>query len=312
MSSLQLSLPSCSKTATKNHLNNMPVLIAAFPETKEIAKKVASSLKAQYTEIFVEDFPDSEFHLKLKKNPRNKTIVIINSLSKEPNQKIIETLLSAGVAKDYKAKKIILVATYFPYLRQDKHFKKYESFSSKHILKLFNIFDKILIIDPHLHRIKHLQKISKKAIHLSVNYIIADYIKKRFKNDFLIIGPDEESAQWSQKIANLLKKKVIILGKTRFSAEKIKQKSKPLGGAKNIIFIDDIISTGHTLEGALKMAKKQGAKKLICIGIHGLLVKGADKRIKKYAELITTNTIPNKYAKIDVSPLIIEALKKYH
>ncbi len=289
----------------------MSVLIAAFPETKEIAKKVATSLKAHYTEIFIEDFPDSEFHLKLKKNPRNKTVVIINSLSKEPDRKIIETLLAAGIAKDYKAKKIILVATYFPYLRQDKHFTKYESFSSKHILELFSIFDKVFILDPHLHRIKNLQQLSKKASHLSVNPVIAQYIKKRFKDNFLIVGPDEESAQWSQKIADMLGKKVVILEKTRFGAEKISQKEKPMEHAKNIIFIDDIISTGRTLEGALKMAKKQGAKKLVCIGIHGLLVKGADKRIKKYAELITTNTIPNKYAKIDVSPAIIEALRKY-
>jgi len=59
------------------------------------------------------------------------------------------------------------------------------------------------------------------------------------------------------------------------------------------------------------MAKKQGAKKLYCIGIHGVLVGNADKLIRKYAELITTNTIMNKYAKIDVSPVIIDSLKKY-
>lgn len=295
----------------KRAVSKMSFLIATFPETKAIAKKVASSLNARYTEIFVEDFPDSEFHLKLRENPRNKTVIIINSLAGEPDRKLVETILAAGVAKDYKAKKIILVATYLPYLRQDKSFTKYESFSSKHIIELLKNFDKILVVDPHLHRIKHLQQLSSKATQLSANKLVAGYIKKRFKNDFIIIGPDEESAQWSRTIAKMLKKKVVILKKHRFSAEKIIQKKKPLEHAKNIIFIDDIISTGHTLEGALKMAKKQGAKKLVCIGIHGLLVKGADKRIKKYAELITTNTIPNKYAKIDVSPLIIETLKRY-
>ena len=59
------------------------------------------------------------------------------------------------------------------------------------------------------------------------------------------------------------------------------------------------------------MAQKQGAKKIICIGIHGVLANGADKLITKYAELITTNTIANKYAKIDVSPAIAKVLKKY-
>ena len=59
------------------------------------------------------------------------------------------------------------------------------------------------------------------------------------------------------------------------------------------------------------MAKKQGARrKITCIGIHGILVGNADKLIRKHAELITTNTIPNKYAKINISPRIVEELKK--
>ena len=60
----------------------------------------------------------------------------------------------------------------------------------------------------------------------------------------------------------------------------------------------------------LKMAKKQGAKKITCIGIHGVLAGNAAKLVTRHAKLITTNTIPSKYAKIDVSPIIIDKLKK--
>jgi len=289
----------------------MNFLIATFPETKEIAKKVAHSLGAEYTEIYTEDFPDSEYHLALKKDPKNKTVIIISSISKDPNKKLIETLLAGGIAKDYKAKKIILVATYFPYLRQDKHFFNYDSFSSEHILRLFSHFDKIITIDPHLHRIKKMNDFYYKAENISSNNLIADYLKQRFKNDFTIVGPDEESTQWSSKIADILNKKVVILKKTRFSSTKVKvddQEKEKLN--KNVIIIDDIISTGKTIASALKLAKKQGAKNLVVIGVHGLLVKNAVGIITKNAELVTTNTIPNKFAKIDVSPIIIKALRK--
>ena len=204
------------------------------------------------------------------------------------------------------------MATYFPYLRQDKHFLKYDSFSSKHIIKLFSSFDKIITIDPHLHRIKHMQDWVSKAESISAKELIADYIATRFKGEATIIGPDEESAQWNKPIAEQLDDKVVILKKTRFSSTHIKQKEQ--GNEKfkkNVIIIDDIISTGKTIAGALALAKKQGAKNLYCIGIHGLLVNGADKLITKHAELITTNTIPNHYSKIDVSPIIINALKRF-
>jgi len=284
------------------------MLIASFKETEEIGRKVARALKAEYTTIYAKDFPDSEFHVKLKANPRHKEIVIINSLANDPDEKIIETLLVGGIARDYGAKEVTLVATYFPYMRQDKHFEKFDSFSSKHIIKLFNEFDKIIAIDPHLHRIKKISQLSKNAKSISVNKLIVEYIKKNFKDDFEIIGPDHESVQWAQNIAKMLKKNVIILKKTRFGDRKIRQKKRKFD-KKPLIVIDDIISTGKTIAGVLEMAKKQGAKKLYCIGIHGILAGNAAQLIKRHAKLITTNTIQNKYAKIDVSPIIIEELK---
>lgn len=290
----------------------MSLLIASFPETKHIARSVARSLHAAYTEIFVEDFPDSEFHLALKKNPKNKTVVILGSLSRNPDDKLIEAILAGGIARDYGAKKVILMATYFPYLRQDRHFFKYDSFSSKHIMKLMGNFDHIITIDPHLHRITRMSGFSPKAESITTNALIARYIKRRFKNDFTIVGPDEESAQWSAQIARMLKQDVVVLKKTRFSSTKIAVvQNASQTFRKNVIIIDDIISTGKTLVGALALAKRQGARHLVCIGIHGLLVNHADVLITKHAELVTTNTIPNQYARIDIAPIVVDALRKY-
>jgi ribose-phosphate pyrophosphokinase len=287
----------------------MSILIAAFPETSGIGKKVASMLKAEYSSIDARSFPDSEFHLKLKKDPRKKIVVIISSMAKDPDTKLIETILAGGIARDYGAKKVILVATYMPYMRQDSHFLKYDSFSSKYIIKLLDNFDHIIVLDPHLHRIKKMKELSGKAENISANSLVAGFIKKRFGKNFEIVGPDEESEQWSDRVAKILKKKVVILKKERLGDKKVRIKAQKL--EKNIIIIDDIISTGRTLAAAIKIAKKQGAKKIVCIGVHGLLVAGAEKLITPGAELITTNSVANKYARIDISPVIADALKKY-
>ena len=73
------------------------MLIAAFPEVESIGKKVAKELKAEYTTIQVSDFPDSEFNIKLKKNPAHQKVVIINSMTSDPDEKIIETILAGGI-----------------------------------------------------------------------------------------------------------------------------------------------------------------------------------------------------------------------
>ncbi len=287
----------------------MTLLIASIRETEVIAKKVAKELNAQFCKINLSKFPDGEFLVKLQNDPKGKTVVIIASLAQDPNNELIETILAAGAARDSGAKKVILFATYLPYMRQDKIFHSYEGVSAKSILTtLSEKFDTVFAIDPHLHRIKSLQDIARNCHSVSTINLIADYVKKNLKHDFMLVGPDAESKQWDKSIAQILDKKAVILQKTRFSSEKVSIKSEPIEN-KNILIIDDIISTGHTILEAVKIAKKQAAKKVTVIGIHGLLLHDSGKKIAKVAELVTTNTIPNKYAKIDVAPLIISTLR---
>lgn len=291
----------------------MSLLIASFKETKKLAQKVAHILKVPCTEIIVKDFPDHESYVKLRKNPKGKILVIFNSFSREQNNRLIESVLAAGIGKDFKAKKIILVAPYFPYLRQDTHFEKYDSFSIKHIKKIFDDFDLVLTIDPHLQRIHNIKKISYKMQKLTTTGLIANYIakhfKKNFRNDYALVGPDKESAQWADKVAKYLGKHAIVLEKIRLSWKQVKIENKNLG--KKVIIIDDIVGTGNTILETIKIAKKHKAKKITVIGIHGVLTGNAAKKISKHADLLTTNTIPNKFARIDVSPVIVNELQKF-
>ena len=320
----------------------MSLQIASFKETKEIGKRVARMLNTEFKENFdnyatfsskfsngqfpkrrniiekiihdeisVSCFPDEESLVKLNKNPKDSALIIISSLARNPNKKIIETILAADSARENGADKVILFATYLPYMRQDKIFNNYEGISAKNILRtLSQHFDKVFVIDPHLHRIKTLKSIAKNCHEISSINLIADYIKKHLKQDFMLVGPDAESKQWDKNIAKLLNKKAIILQKTRFSSDKVKIKSEHIAN-KNILIIDDIISTGHTILETIKTARKHGVKDINVIGIHGIFANNSDKLIKKHANLITTNTIPNKYSKIDTSPLIAETIKNY-
>lgn len=288
----------------------MTTLVISFPETKHLAEKVARGLKAEYATLSSTRFPDYEVKLSLDKNPRGKKVIIISSMAHEPDYKLVRTLLAGGIARDYGAKEVILVATYFPYLRQDRHFFEYDSFSSKHITRLFSEFDKVITIDPHLHRIKNLKILAKNFSHITTNPLIAKYIKKRFKDKFVIVGPDEESSQWSDPVAKILGRKVVVIKKHRYSPSKIRDEKTKASLGRNVIIIDDIISTGKTMAGAVELARKKGAKNIIAIGIHGVLAGDSVKLIRKHAELITTNTIPSRFSKIDISDVIIDKLKK--
>ena len=147
----------------------------------------------------------------------------------------------------------------------------------------------------------------------------------------LIIGPDVESYKWAEKTAEIIGCESAILKKDRISARKVKvsfnkridtKKSKALFVSskipkeffldiknKNIVIVDDIISTGHTLLETIKLLKKTGAKKITCICVHGIFAENGLKKLRRTgAKIISCNTIPNPVAKIDVSEIIAKAI----
>ena len=81
---------------------------------------------------------------------------------------------------------------------------------------------------------------------------------------------------------------------------------------KNVVIVDDIISTGHTVVEAAKQAKKLGAKTISAICVHGLFVEKAIEKLKRagVSKIISTNTIKHKTNEIDVSPLLVDELRK--
>ena len=171
--------------------------------------------------------------------------------------------------------------------------------------------NKVFIIDPHLNRETKLSHLfSIKAERLTANPYIADYIKKNIKNP-LIVGPDWESYKWAGKVAEKIKCEHVILQKVRYTGRKVKVtlNKKVNVDNKNIVFVDDIISTGNTILESVKNLKKLGAKKFNCIAVHGIFVENALEKLRKAnVKVFTTNTIPNKVAKIAVSGLIFKSL----
>jgi ribose-phosphate pyrophosphokinase len=290
------------------------MIMIALSHGTHLAKRVASLLKVPYSELEVTHFPDSEIKLRYKISLKKKAVVLVQSFYGNVNDCIIETLFAAETARDLGAKKVTLVAPYFPYLRQDKRFNPGECISLKTIAKnIDEDFDKVIIMDPHLHRektLKHIFKIPAKK--LTANPLIEEFIKNKIKNP-IIIGPDWESYKWAQRVAEKIGCDFAIMEKKRFSATNVKVTlhKKIHVQNKNLVFIDDMISTGNTLLEAIRALKDLGAKRVTCFAVHGILVNNALKSLRKAgATVVTANTIPNEVASIDVSGLISQSLNQ--
>ncbi len=290
----------------------MKNVIIAGTDSTSIAKKLAKQIKAEYSELQVSSFPDGELKIRYPIDVSGKNVIIINGMIPNPNKNLLESVFAIHTAKQLGAEKVTFVAPYLAYMRQDKQFKPGDCISAKVMAKLLDCADKVIAIDPHLHRIHRLQDIFRtKAKSVSADPVLAEYIKKNHPKA-IIIGPDIESSQWAKTIADSIGQESMILLKKRYSSTKVRivvhGDPKKFKG-RDVVIVDDIISTGHTMIEPIKQLKKFGAKKITCVGVHGVLVENALKKLKKLGvQVITTNTIENPTTKIDVSPIIIGAL----
>lgn len=288
------------------------MIIIGCSKGREIAKIVARTLKKEYSQLTVKKFPDDELYIKFETDVKGKDVVLVQSFYGDVNDLLLEVLFAAHTARDLGAKNIKLAASYFPYFRQDYRFNAGECISIEVIGKLLdNCLDEFIVINPHLHRKHSLNQVFNiKTKLLVTDDLIFEYLKNKVKG-YVFVGPDGESSQWVCKIAEKLNSECIVLEKKRFNATKVSVDTSNLGRlkGKNVVVLDDMVSTGNTLIEAAKGLKKAGVKKILFVTTHGLFLNDSLNKIKKYGQVIATNTVKNSVDKIDVSGLIADSLR---
>jgi len=258
-------------------------LLLGFPDYQLQAKNLAHLLGIEYEEAELHRFPDGESKIRLPIDIPA-TVIICRSLN-APNDKLIELFFTAKELRQKGCERIILVAPYLCYMRQDKEFHPGEAVSQRWVGKLLaSLFDEVITVDPHLHRVKKLDDIIKtrQAITLSAASLIGNQISLLVANP-LVVGPDEESKQWVEQIARLHDFDFLVGDKTRLGDREVNVVLPPSDVKdRTVVLVDDMASTGKTLTHAARQLIDQGVDDLYCAVTHALFIGDA------YEELLST------------------------
>jgi len=291
--------------------NHRPVIIGGS-NSVTLAKRVARAAHGEFIALKVSRFPDGETLVRISKKLQGRAVVIVNSTYPNANDALMEVALAVDAAKRGGALSVTAVLPYLAYMRQDTVFNPGEPLSASVMARVLNDADRVIAVDPHLHRIRRLSDVFKaRAESTTANAVLAEYIRSHYRTA-VVVGPDAESFQWARTIADRIGLKATILRKTRFSARRVVVR---LAGAvvvkgHDVVIVDDMVSTGHTVAEAAKLAKRLGARKVHCVCVHGLFLGDAVRLLKRAGirDIVSTNTVPGPFARIDVSSLIAEAV----
>jgi ribose-phosphate pyrophosphokinase len=288
-----------------------PELLLHFEEDLAFAQGLARASGLPLAKIERHRFPDGETKLRLPVGLPQR-VALLRTLD-HPNDKLVELLLCARTARTLGAQDLTLVAPYLAYMRQDIAFTPGEAISQRIIGQFIaELFDGLITVDPHLHRVATLQEASpvKRAVVLSGAPGLADLIAGQIPQA-LLIGPDEESDQWIQQAARRHGLDYGVCRKVRHGdrAVEVALPSLDVRG-RCVVLLDDVASTGHTLAQATRHLLKAGARSVDVAVTHALFVDDALSLLRQAGvdQIWSTDCVLHESNAVSMAPALAQAL----
>jgi ribose-phosphate pyrophosphokinase len=283
-----------------------------------LARNIAKNMGKIAHFPVIERFPDGEIHVIEGGYKPAETVIYVQTMHPDPNGMLVEMCFTIDLLKELGAKRVICAIPYLGYTRQDTRHVEGEAIAVKSMLKMLESagVNDIVSVDIHLHRLglEELLSFSKIKIHeVTAADLLAVEAGKKLMAP-VVIGPDSESERWAKRAAELLETEYDVLEKHRISAKEIEIKPKRLQVKnRDVLIIDDIVSTGGTMKEVISSLRSQGAGKITAAFTHAVL-SDVDTLTGLFRagvnELISTNTINNEFGIIDVSYEIAKKLKE--
>ncbi|MGD0690425.1 MAG: ribose-phosphate diphosphokinase [Candidatus Bathyarchaeia archaeon] len=293
------------------------MIVIGGSSSETLASKVAQELNLKSGTLDVRRFPDGEKYLRVVDDVKNENVAVIQSIHHTPDELLFEYLLLVDTLKDLGASRVTAFIPYFAYARQDERFKPGEALSFRTVTKLMESVgtDEIYTIDMHQHRVLKSSEVFKIPSHnLSAMPLLADYVKKTGEvQKPLVIGPDTEAEQWAKIAADRLGTDYDVFEKKRLGDDHVEVRPRRSNAkGRDVLIVDDIISTGGTIVEASKILLSQGANKVAVACTHPILAPGALEKIQnaRVVSVVGTDTVPSPISRVSVAPLIASEIKK--
>lgn len=288
--------------------------VIAGPSSPNLAAKIAQDLRAELIPVDVRIFTDSESRIKMG-DVKKKNCVIVQSTYPPADRHLLQTLMMIKKCTDDLAADICTVIPYMAYARQDRVFQDGEVISIELIAKLLEAAGNKRLITIDIHSALALSYFRIDVQNISSIPLLANHAANNLKlNRTVVVSPDAGGIERAYEFAKILGSDIIALKKWRdrdsgeiFFDDKLECNIAD----RDVVLVDDIISSGGSIVKACQVLKKNKADKVYAMCVHGLLVEDAAEKIRAAGvqEIISTNSIPSRYAKVDISPIISASLR---
>ena len=292
----------------------MKPVVIAMPGNEHLTDELAAHLGLKRGVATVRRFPDGESHVRVETSVEGRHAFIVCTLD-GPDDKLIPLLLLACAVREAGALSVGLVAPYLAYMRQDRRFQPGETISARHFAAwISRHFDWLATVDPHLHRVSDLSQvysIPSRVVHAADT--VARWVRSQVRQP-LLIGPDEESAQWVGDVARRADAPFVVLTKTRRGDRDVEVSVPEVDRWRSYtpVLVDDIVSTARTMIATVGHLRRTGLAAPVCVAVHAVFAQTAfeDLRAAGAADIVSCDTIPHPSNRIALAPAIAASVRE--
>jgi ribose-phosphate pyrophosphokinase len=288
---------------------------------RALAERIALVAGVDLCHVDITRFPDGEIFVKMQDNVRGDDLFIVQSVSVNPNEYLMELLIMIDAAKRASAKRITAVLPYYGYARQDRKDQPRVPITAKLVANLLvaSGANRVLCMDLHAQQIQGFFDIP--VDHLYAAPVIVKYLRSQNLDNLVVVSPDAGGLKMADAYSKLLDAGIAVVGKQRKSATDV-EANHLVGDVDgcNTLIVDDMTSTAGTLSAAAGLLKKAGAKSIRAAVSHSLLTEKGIERLKESPidELVTTDSVPQRnwegfdVTVLSVADILAEAICRIH
>ena len=293
----------------------------AYPE---LANEVAQYLGINVLPTTAYDFANGEMYVRFAEPVRGADVFVLQSHTAPINQWIMEQLIMVDALKRASAKTITVVQPFYGYARQDKKHKGREPISARLMADLFKTAGAHRLMSVDLHTSQTQGFFDGPVDHLWAMPLLIDYVRTRGEiSNVTVVSPDagriRVAEHWASKLGG---GPLAFVHKTRDTSRPNQAVANRVVGdvvGRTCVLVDDLIDTGGTIAGAVRVVLEAGAKDVIVAATHGVLSDPAAQRLSESGarEVVVTDTLPIIPEKrfpqltiLSIAPLIARAIRE--
>lgn len=261
-------------------------------------------------------FPDGDSYIRIPeiRDCEGRTVAVLHRLYPEQDSSLMQALFILEALREVRAE-VTLIAPYLPYSRQDKIFLKGEVKGAEKVCRLLADAGckRLITLDCHfLKKAGTFDYGGLKIVNLTMNEALIAHARTKLGGEFEVITPDEGARYMVEEVGGMSMHKVrggYAEGEQAYrTVEKIESRFHFRG--KNVLILDDMISTGSTMLKAVENVKKSGAKSIACAATHGFFLKDSLALLRRECEhVFVTNSIPSPVSEINVVKDLLRKLE---